>query len=258
MTATNSPITGPETPVPLLRHGAFARFLYVRIAASVALQVQVVAVGWQMYELTGSPFYLGLIGLVQFIPVISFFLLTGHVADRYDRRLTTFVAELVEALAVTILAAASAGGRLTPTLLLAMAFIIGTGRAFEQPSLQSVLPNIVPQRMLPHAIAASTSASKTAVVAGPALGGILIALSPTLVFVVCAVLWLSAGIVMRGIPVERVTAARKPADLKTMFGGIGFILPPQGSCSAPCCSICSPCCSAMPRRCCRSSPAISS
>jgi MFS family permease len=224
MTATNSPIAGPETPAPLLRHGAFARFLYVRIAASVALQVQVVAVGWQMYELTGSPFYLGLIGLVQFLPVISFFLLTGHVADRYDRRLSTFVAELVEALAVAILAAASTGGRLTPTLLLVMAFIIGTGRAFEQPSLQSVLPNIVPQRALPHAIAASTSAAKTAVVAGPALGGILIAISPTLVFIVCAVLWLSAGIIMLGIPVARVTTARKPADLKMMFGGIGFIL----------------------------------
>ncbi len=210
--------------MPLLRHRAFVRFLYVRIAAAVALQVQVVAVGWQMYELTGSPFHLGLIGLVQFIPVISFFLLTGHVADRYDRRRTTFVAELVEALAVAVLAAASAGGRLTPNLLLAMAFVIGTGRAFEQPSLQSVLPNIVPQRVLPHAVAASTSAAKTAVVAGPALGGILIALSPTLVFVVCAALWLSAGIVMLGIPVERAAAARKPTDLKTLFGGIAFIV----------------------------------
>ncbi len=172
----------------LLRHGSFARFLYVRIAASVALQVQIVAVGWQMYELTGSPFHLGLIGLVQFVPVISFFLLTGHVADRYDRRLTTFAAELVEAIAVAVLAAASASGRLSPNLLLAMAFVIGTGRAFEQPSVQSVLPNIAPQKVLPHAIAASTSAAKTAVVAGPALGGVLIALSPTLVFVVCAAL----------------------------------------------------------------------
>lgn len=211
-------------PMPLLRHRAFTRFLYVRIAASVALQVQVVAVGWQMYELTGSPFHLGLIGLVQFIPVISFFLLTGHVADRYDRRLTTCAAELVEALAVAVLAAASAGGRLSPNLLLAMAFVIGTGRAFEQPSLQSVLPNIVPHQVLPHAIAASTSAAKTAVVAGPALGGILIALSPTVVFVVCAALWLSAGIVMLGIPVERVAAARKATDLKAMFGGVSFIL----------------------------------
>src|SRR5271156_6328059 len=188
----------PSPPVPLLRHGAFVRFLYVRVAASVALQVQVVAVGWQMYALTGSPFYLGLIGLVQFVPVVSFFLLTGHVADHYDRRIVTFIGEIVEALAVAILALATATGRLTPALLLTMAFIVGTGRAFEQPSLQTVLPNIVPASVLPRAIAGSTSASQIAIVTGPALGGILIALNPTLVFAACAVLWLSSAFVMRG------------------------------------------------------------
>jgi len=208
----------------LLRHGAFVRFLYVRVAASVALQLQVVAVGWQMYELTGSAFYLGLIGLVQFVPVIAFFLLTGHVADRYDRRLVTFIGEVVEALAVAVLAGASAMGRLTPDLLLAMAFVVGTGRAFEQPSVQSVLPNIVPAEMLPRAIAASTSASQAAVFAGPALGGILIAVSPTLVFAVCAAIWLSAGLVILTIAVERSFAPRMPVDLKTLFSGVGFIV----------------------------------
>jgi MFS family permease len=212
------------SPRRLLRHGAFVRFLYVRVAASVALQLQVVAVGWQMYELTGSAFYLGLIGLVQFVPVIAFFLLTGHVADRYDRRLVTFIGEVVEALAVTVLAGASAMGRLTPDLLLAMAFVVGTGRAFEQPSVQSVLPNIVPAEILPRAIAASTSASQAAVFAGPALGGILIALSSTLVFAVCAAIWLSAGLVMLTIAVERTIAPRIPVDLKSLFSGVGFII----------------------------------
>jgi MFS family permease len=210
--------------VPLLRHPAFLRFLYVRVAATIALQIQVVAVGWQMYALTGSPFRLGLIGLVQFIPVASFFLLTGHVADRYDRRIVTFIGEVAEALAVAVLAVASALGRLSPDLLLAMAFIVGTGRAFEQPSLQSVLPNIVPAAILPRAIAGSTSASQSAIVAGPALGGILAGLSPTLVFSVCAAIWLSAGLVMLGIVLERTIARRTPIDLKTMFSGVSFIV----------------------------------
>ena len=209
--------------MPLWRHPAYLRFLYVRVAASVALQIQVVAVGWQMYELTGSPFHLGLIGLVQFVPAISFFLATGHVADRFDRRRVTFISQLVEALAVAILAAANFGGWLTPGLLLAMAFVVGTGRAFEQPSLQSVLPNIVSGDVLPHAIAASTSGSQTAIVAGPALGGILIAISPTLVYAVCAAIWLSAGIVMLGIAIERTLPRRAPADAKAMFSGLTFI-----------------------------------
>ncbi|MGC1780469.1 MAG: MFS transporter [Xanthobacteraceae bacterium] len=208
----------------LLRQPAYARFLYVRVAASIALQIQVVAVGWQMYALTGSAFYLGLIGLVQFFPVAAFFLLTGHVADRYDRRMVTFFGEVIEALAVAALAIASLLGKLTPDLLLAMAFVVGTGRAFEQPSVQSVLPNIVTADLLPRAVAGSTSASQAAVVGGPALGGLLIGLSPTLVFTVSALIWLSAGLVMLGITVERTLPPRAPVNLKTMFSGVGFIV----------------------------------
>jgi MFS family permease len=208
----------------LLRHPAYVRFLYVRVAATVALQIQVVAVGWQMYTLTGSPFRLGLIGLVQFVPVAAFFPLTGHVADRYDRRIVTFIGEIVEALAVGVLAIASALGRLSPDLLLAMAFVVGTGRAFEQPSVQSVLPNIVPAEVLPRAVAGSTSASQAAVVAGPALGGILVGFSPTLVFAICAAIWISAGLVMQTIVVERTIPPRGPVGLKSLFSGLGFIL----------------------------------
>jgi MFS family permease len=210
-------------PVSLLRHQPFVRFLYVRIAASIALQMQAVAVGWQMYALTGSSFELGLVGLVQFIPAVGFFLATGHAADRYDRRLVSSASQSVEALAVAVLALATATGRLTPDLILAMSFVVGAGRAFEQPSLQSVLPNIVPAHVLPRAIAAANSASQAAVVAGPALGGLLIEINPTLVFALCALLWLSAAVVMLGVAVERVISKQKPADLKSLFSGFVFI-----------------------------------
>ena len=212
-----------DQAIPLFRQRAFIRFLYVRVAAAVALQVQVVAVGWQMYELTGNPFDLGLVGLVQFIPAIGFFLVTGHVADRYDRRVVTFVAQAVEASAALVLTAAVVTGRLTPGLLLAMSFVAGAGRAFEQPSLQSMLSNIVTGNALPRAVAASTSGAQAAVVAGPALGGALIALSPTVVFAASALLWLSAGLVMLSIAIERVAVKRAPVDLKTVFSGIAFI-----------------------------------
>ncbi len=214
----------PSLPISLLRHPAYVRFLYVRVAASIAQQIQVVAVGWQMYELTNSPFHLGLIGLVQFIPAVGLFVFTGHVADHCDRRWITFLAQLIEAIAVAALAFANAAGRLTPGLLLTMAFVVGTGRAFEQPSLQSVLPNIVPSELLPRAIAGSSSASQTAVIAGPALGGILIEVSPTLVFTVCAALWLSAGLVMLGIAMEAKLPQRAPLDLKSMFSGLTFMM----------------------------------
>jgi len=211
------------SPLSLLRHPAYVRFLYVRVVATIALQIQVVAVGWQMYELTNSPFQLGLIGLVQFVPAVSFFVFTGHVADHYDRRLVTFSGEVVEAAAVGVLALANFSGWLSSGLLLTMAFVVGAGRAFEQPSLQSVLPNIVPSELLPRAIAGSTSASQSAIVAGPALGGLLVAISPTLVFSVCALLWLSAGVVMLGIAMERIVAKRAPIDFKSLFSGFTFL-----------------------------------
>lgn len=199
------------------------RFAYVRIAASVALQMQAVAVGWQIYELTGSSFQLGLVGLVQFIPAVGLFLATGHAADRYDRRAVTAAAQTAEAIAVAALAVATAGDWLTPELLLAMAFVVGAGRAFEQPSLQSALPNIVSAQMLPRAIAAANTAAQTAVVAGPALGGALLAVSPGLTFAACAVLWLSSALMMLGIAVDRVMPKREPVALHTLFSGLSFI-----------------------------------
>ena len=213
-----------STPeISLWRHPAFIRYLYVRVAASVALQIQVVAVGWQMYALTGSPFRLGLIGLVQFIPAICLFPFTGHVADRFDRRWVTFIAEVAEAAAVAVLAIASLAGYLTPNLLLAMAFVVGIGRAFEQPSVQTVLPNLVSAKVLPNAVAASTSGSQTAVVAGPALGGILVSLSPTIVFTVCAVIWVTAGVAMITVKMQRTATTRPSLDLTTLFSGVVFI-----------------------------------
>ena len=209
--------------IDLLHHRPYLQFLFVRVAASIALQVQAVAVGWQMYALTKSPFQLGLVGLVQFIPAIGLFLATGHAADRYDRRIVASTAQMVEATAVAVLALANGTGHLTPGLLLVMAFIVGNGRAFEQPSLQTALPNIVPASALPRAIAGSTSASQIAVVAGPALGGVLIAVSPTLVFTACAVLWLASAIVMRGIGMRRAAPKREPVDLRRLFSGLVFI-----------------------------------
>jgi MFS family permease len=212
-----------SSAISLLRHGPFVRFLYVRIAASVGWQMATVAIGWQMYALTGSSFNLGLVGLVQLVPTLGFFLATGQAADRYDRRRVSAAAQSLEAASVAVLALATATGWLTPALILAMAFVFGTGRAFEQPSLQSVLPNLVPARLLPRAIAASNSASQTAVVAGPSLGGVLIEISPTSVFALCALLWLSSAFAMISIKMERSVGAQKPAELTALFSGFVYI-----------------------------------
>ena len=198
-------------------------FWAARVFAALSLQMQTVAVGWQIYELTGSAFKLGLVGLVQFVPAVVLVLLAGSLADRYDRRRIAWLAQSVEAIAGAVLTVGTFGGWLTPNLILAMVFIIGAARAFEQPSVQTLLPNIVSAALLPRAVAASSSATQAAHIIGPAIGGIFYALSPTLVYAACSVLWIAAGLLIVRVHIERRTPSREPPSWTMLFGGIAFI-----------------------------------
>src|SRR2546428_5464242 len=106
--------------------------------------MQNVAVGWQLYSLTGSALDLGLVGLVQFVPTVVLTLVVGQVADRYDRRLVVVVCEVAQAGASAVLALGSFGGWLTRDGLLTMAAILGAARAFENPARAPYLPRPVP------------------------------------------------------------------------------------------------------------------
>ena len=135
--------------------------------------MQAVAIGWQVYELTGSAFDLGLVGLVQFVPVVLLALVVGHVADRYDRRLVVRTCQVIEGLAAAILAIGSARGWLTKEAIFAIVFVIGSARAFELPTMHALVPGLVPQALFPRAVAGSATANQIAIISGPALGGVL-------------------------------------------------------------------------------------
>src|ERR687897_3270647 len=97
-------------PASLLRERSFVQFWIARFATTIALHMQAVAVGWQLYDLTGNPLDLGLVGLVQFVPVVVLALLIGQIADRYDRRAVARICQIVKALAAAALALGTAGG----------------------------------------------------------------------------------------------------------------------------------------------------
>ena len=102
--------------------------------------MQAVAVAWQMYEITHNPLDLGLVGLTQFIPAALFVLVAGHVADRYDRRMIVRICQMTSGLAAATLAIGTAGGWMTRESLLAVVFVTGSARAFEQTTLTTLLP----------------------------------------------------------------------------------------------------------------------
>ena len=172
-----------STPVPsVLRETPFALFWCARVASSIAFQMQAVAVGWQAYTLTGSAFYLGLVGLAQFLPMFLLTLAVGHVADRYERRLIARVCQTVEAVAGGALAVGSATGWLGRDNLLAIVAVAGAARAFEGPIMQALVPGLVPGPLLPRAYALAASANQTATILGPTLGGFLYAAGPSAVY----------------------------------------------------------------------------
>lgn len=207
----------------ILAHRPFALYWTGRVLATTGFQMQSVAVGWQVYELTGSAFDLGLVGLAQFLPMLLLALVTGHVADRYDRRAIIIGCQIVKVLTALAFALGSYYGGLPRSAILTVIFVLGAARAFEMPTLQALLPGIVPEGMLPRAIAGSASANQAATIGGPALGGLLYAASPTLAYGTSGALFLFCAICVariRGGPEPR---KREPATLESLFAGIRFI-----------------------------------
>ena len=183
-----------------------------------------VAVGWQIYALTRSPFYLGLVGLAQFLPIFLLTLLVGHVADRYDRRLIIRICQVVEGVGALALASGNYAGWVNKETILVIVLVLGAARAFENPTLQALLPNLVTAEFLPRAVALATSSGQTAAIMGPALGGFLYAARPTAAYGSIGILFLGASLFISLIRIEKRPAKKRdPVSLQSLFAGIAFI-----------------------------------
>ena len=198
-------------------HPPFTRFLVSRVLSTLAFHMQGVAVGWQVYALTGSAFHLGLVGLAQFLPMLLLTLLVGHAADRYDRRTIVSVCQLVQGGAAVLLAVG------TPSVgrMLALIAVVGAARAFENPTMSALWPSLVPRAMIPRGSAWAASATQTAQIVGPALGGLLYGLTSGAAYATAAALYLTAGGLAALLPAVR--AARALATADSFFSGLAFI-----------------------------------
>jgi MFS family permease len=205
------------------RHRAFTRFWGARLTSGLGFQMLSVAVGWQIYALTGNPFDLGLVGLVQFVPSLLLALPAGHAADQFNRRRIVLLCQIIEWVAIVLLAAGSWMHRLDERAILALVFVIGVGRAFAFPARQAMVPGLVPTALLPRAMAMNAGAGETAMIAGPALGGFLYVAGPGVVYGTAAVLYLVATVLLARLRYEHTPPRREPPTLRTLFAGVGFI-----------------------------------
>jgi MFS family permease len=215
-------MTEPQ-PASLLRERPFVQFWIARLFTTNAFHMQAVAVGWQMYDLTGNPLDLGLVGLVQFVPSFLLVLVAGHVADRHDRRRIVAIAQAVAGVASVLLTLGTATGVMTRDGILATVLVVGLARAFEGPTLLALVPALVPQPLLPRAVAGASAVGQAGMIVGPAIGGFLYAVSPVVVYAACCALYFlgSALIVLLRTSPHRVM--REPITLERLFAGIGFI-----------------------------------
>jgi MFS family permease len=212
----------PALPL-LLAQRPFVQFWFARLASTFGNHMLTVVIGWKIYDLTGSAFNLGLVGLIQFVPAVVLTLLIGHVADRYDRRLIVAIAFSIYVAAAALVIVALATPAYSLELLFTAVFLFGTARAFDVPTAHSLVPALVPQAMLPRAVAAWTSANQTAVICGPALGGLIYAVSPVLVCVICLALFLTAIVLAARLKVERAAPPREPPTLSSVLAGVEFL-----------------------------------
>lgn len=207
----------------LIGQRPFVLFWLARLASTMGYQMLALTIGWQVYEITNSAFDLGLVGLIQFVPAVILTLLIGHAADRYDRRLIVRAAHGVYALAAVMITTALLAGVLSRNLLFAAVFIIGCARAFEMPTAHALAPTLVPSALISRAVAAWTSANQTAVICGPALGGLLYALSPVLIGLICLIFF-ACSITLVSLVRARVRALpRDPPTFASVLAGFHYI-----------------------------------
>jgi len=210
-------------PPSALRYRNFTLTLAARFIATLAVQMQSVAIGWQVYAITEDPLDLGLIGLAQFLPFVVLVLPAGQVADRFDRRLILTLCYAVEVACAVMLLVFSISGLSVVWPVFAVLVLFGSARAFAMPTSQAITPNLVPNASFGNAVALNSSASHVATIAGPSVGGLLYVIGPDVVYTVVSVLLVASVVLMASVRLPAVVRSREPATWHTVLEGLRFV-----------------------------------
>jgi MFS family permease len=201
----------------------FRFFWLTTLLVSFAVQIMSVSIAWQIYDVTGEVFLLGLVGLCLFLPALLLMLVTGLTADRFNRRGIMAICLVVELLcALGFLAFVNAEAHEVWPIF-GILIVLGTARAFWGPAAQSLAPNLVPPEALSNAITTNASAWQFASIMGPAAGGLLYGVAPGIAFGTAAVLLMAAAIAVLMIPRPARRESHQATSLDTMLAGFRYI-----------------------------------
>ena len=207
----------------LLQQKSFIRMWCAQLLGTAGLQMLMVAVGWQMYDLTGSAWDLGLVGLYQFAPALLLMLVAGHVADRAHRGRIVAACLLLQMGVAAVLVLSTHEGWVSRSVLLGLSVVLGMARAFQMPAQQALTPLLVPPAMLPRAMAFSSAGTQAAIIGGPALGGLIFIAGAGAVYASCAALFAAGSVLVFLVRYVHVSAPHAPVTLDTLLAGVRFI-----------------------------------
>ncbi|MGC1451645.1 MAG: MFS transporter [Candidatus Sulfotelmatobacter sp.] len=206
-------------------HPGFVLFQIARFLIVAAVEMQAVAVGWQVYEITKRPLDLGYVGLAQFLPGILLFPISGHASDRFERRNVLSACYGGYAVCFALLLALAERGVRSVSSIYVVLVLIGVVRSFNSTASRSILPQLVPEEHFPNAVAWNASIFQAATILGPSFGGILYAVfrGPSVVYGIAMLTAIGATVSSFRIKPEVKARPREPMTLKTVFAGLHYI-----------------------------------
>jgi MFS family permease len=206
-------------------HPGFVLFQIARFLIVAAVEMQAVAVGWQVYEITKRPLDLGYVGLAQFLPAILLFPISGHASDRFERRHVLSVCYGGYAICFALLLVLAQRGTHSVHSIYVVLIFIGVVRSFNSTASRAILPQLVPEEHFPNAVAWNASIFQAATILGPSFGGILYAAfrGPSVVYVVAMLTAIGATVSSFRIKPEVKARTREPMTFKTVFAGLHYI-----------------------------------
>jgi MFS family permease len=219
------PETDSHAGLAAFRHVDFLLYQIERFSIVAALEMQSVAVGWQVYEMTRRPIDLGYVGLAQFLPNIFLFLVAGHAADRFNRKRLLLICNVGFLVCSMLLIEITRIGPHSVRPVYAVLVLLGIMRAFNSPAGRALLPSLVPVEVFPNAVAWNSSAYHTAAILGPAIGGLVYALfrGPTAVYVTSVIACLVATAALARIRARASVREKEKVSVRTVLAGLNYI-----------------------------------
>jgi MFS family permease len=207
------------------QYPSFVFFQTARFFIVLATEMQSVAVGWQVFEITKRPLDLGLVGLAQFLPGILLFLVSGHVADRHDRRKLIVICYVGFALCCGLLLITSMRNVRSVYYIFAVLVLLGVVRSFTGPVSRALVPQLLPEEHFTNAVAWASTIFQGAAILGPALGGLIYAFfrGPSAVYILAVIMAIAAVVCTLKIKTQSKPRAREPINLATVSAGLRYI-----------------------------------